>query len=63
MCCRLISYNLKIAATGHFNTFFPPFSFHFKHENLRTKVLSPLANYPGFNLLPRVVPFLVFLAC
>lgn len=36
--CRLISYNLQTAATGHFNACFPPFSFHFKRENLRTKV-------------------------
>lgn len=43
MCCKLISYNLKIAATGQFHTFLLPFSFHFKHENLRRelKIFSP----------------------
>lgn len=60
LCCKLISYNLEIVATGQLNTFLAPFSFHFKHENLRREINFFFhVKYPGLNLLPTVVPFLV----
>lgn len=39
VCCRLIFLQLENSSQeDSFNTFFPPFSFRFKHENLRSKV-------------------------
>lgn len=54
VCCKLISYNLKIAATGPFNTFLLLLSLHFKHENLRRELKT-------FFFLPGVLVFTSFL--